>query len=343
MARRYVNPNRGDVTVTPAQLAEIRAALRELTADVERTTEAIPVTGNHPPMSGSHSHPHSAYGHGDDDDHEHRHDHENDADHHHSHDPGDDGAAAAMRPRRIENRSAEARAWPMKCRIRNEDGGVTRIDIYDAIGEDGFSEGLSAKSFSAQLAKVRGRLDVHINSAGGAVDDGLAIGSNIRGYKGFKRTVVDGIAASIASVIAQAGDERIVEPGSMTFVHDPLTLCYGNASEMAKTVEVLDKHGDNLASIYAERSGGTVDQWREIMQAETWFTAEEAVAAGLADKIGSGSAELPAGLDLAAFHAVPGRIAARLRTMPRRPAGTGRQDQQTLRQIRTAFREAFPR
>ena len=212
-------------------------------------------------------------------------------------------------------------AYPMRARIRNDGGDVTRVDVYDDIGMGGwFDEGLTAKSFAAQLAKLHGPLDVHINSAGGDVGDGIAIGNTIRKYKGFKRTVVDGIAASIASVIAQAGDERIVEPGAMTMIHDALTLCYGNAQEMAKTAETLDKHSDNIASIYADRSGGTVEQWRDVMRAETWYTAEEAVAAGLADKIGSGEAELPAGMDIAAFSAVPGRIAARLRTMPQAKA-----------------------
>ena len=214
-------------------------------------------------------------------------------------------------------------SYPMKCHISNEGGGATRVDVYDDIGGDSFwSDGISAKSFSAQLAKVKGPLDVHINSAGGDVADGLAISNTIRRYKGFKRTINDGFAASIASIIFLAGDERVAEPGSMAFVHDPLTLCYGNAAEMAKTAETLDKHGGNLAQIYADRAGGTADEWREVMQAETWYTAEEQVEHGLADKIGDGEAELPAGLDLAAFVAVPGRIAARLRTMPQAAAGT---------------------
>jgi ATP-dependent protease ClpP protease subunit len=206
--------------------------------------------------------------------------------------------------------------WPMRCHIRAETG-VTRVDVFDDIGEGGwFSEGLTAKDFAAQLAGIKGPLDVHINSYGGDVGHGIAIGNAIRAHKGLKRTVVDGIAASIASVIAQAGDERIVEPGSMTFVHDAWGGCTGNAADMAKTAADLNKHSDNLAEIYASRAGGGVQHWRDVMQAETWYTAEEAVAAGLADKVGTGQAALPPGLDLAAFTAIPGRIAARLREMP---------------------------
>jgi ATP-dependent protease ClpP protease subunit len=207
-------------------------------------------------------------------------------------------------------------ARPMRCHIRAE-ATVTRVDVFDDIGEGSWcTPGLTAKDFAAQLAGVKGPLDVHINSYGGDVGQGIAIGNTIRSYKGFKRTVVDGMAASIASVIAQAGDERVVEPGSMTFVHDAWGGCTGNAADMAKTAADLNKHSDNLAEIYASRAGGTVQHWRDVMQAETWYTAEEAVAAGLADKVGTGQAALPAGMDLAAFTAIPGRIAARLREMP---------------------------
>jgi ATP-dependent protease ClpP protease subunit len=223
--------------------------------------------------------------------------------------------------------------WPMKCHIRAE-AGVTRIDVFDDIGEGSwFSEGLSAKDFAAQLAGIKGPLDVHINSYGGDVGHGIAIGNTIRAYPGFKRTVVDGMAASIASVIAQAGDERIVEPGSMTFVHDAWGGCVGNAADMQKTAEDLNKHSDNLAGIYSSRAGGTKQHWRDVMKAETWYDADEAVAAGLADKKGTGQAVLPAGTDLAAFRSIPDRIAAQLRTLPvrapERPQDAARHDPMT--------------
>lgn len=211
-----------------------------------------------------------------------------------------------------------SKTYPMKCRISAE-GGVTRVEIYDDIGEGSwFSDGISAKGFAAQLAAIKGPLDVHINSYGGDVADGVTIASNIRSYKGFKKTVVDGFACSIASVIAQAGDERVMQPGSMMMIHDALSLCVGNAAEMRGEADVLDKHSDNIASIYAGRAGGSVEQWRDTMRATAWYTADEAVAAGLADRVGDGKAAIPAGLDLdvAAFEMIPGRIAARLRALP---------------------------
>ncbi len=325
-------------------LAEIGAGLHGVRAG---TAEVVPQDPNHPAMTGSHAHNHSAYGQGDGADHNHQHEHgadgHGDADHDHDHAHPARAGATAGRPGQIANAvSAGAQVYPIRCRIRNEDSGVTRIDIFDFIGGDGWlDEGVTAKSFAAQMAKVKGPLECHVNSGGGEVHDGIAIGNALRSHKGPVTVVVDGIAASIASVIVQAGQERVMQPGSMMMLHEASTMAWGDEAEMAKTAEVLGKNSDNIASIYAERAGGTPEQWREVMKAETWYTADEAVAAGLADRVGDGDAELPAGMDLAAFSAVPGRIAARLRSMPQAKAPAGGQDPVTprmLREVREALR-----
>ncbi|NUQ95668.1 MAG: Clp protease ClpP [Streptomyces sp.] len=209
---------------------------------------------------------------------------------------------------------------PLKARISAQ-AGVTRVDVYDDIGEGGwFSEGLTAKSFANQLAGLNGPLEVHINSGGGDVWDGISIKNAIESHTGPVTTVVDGIAASIASVIAQAGTERVMMPGSMMMIHEAFTVAAGNAAELAKTAATLDEVSANLASLYAKSAGGTAEQWRAAMKEETWYTAEQAVAAGLADRTGDGEAALPAGFDVAAFADVPGRIAAQMRTLPRAAA-----------------------
>jgi ATP-dependent protease ClpP protease subunit len=208
--------------------------------------------------------------------------------------------------------------FPIKCQVRAQ-GSTTRVDVYDDIGDGGmFGAGISAKDFAASLAGVSGPLDVHINSYGGSVKDGVAITNAIRDHKGPTRTIVDGMAASAASVIMQAGAERIVQPGAMVMIHDASAGVMGNAADMAKAAAELDKHSDNLASIYAARAGGTPQQWRDAMRAETWYTADEAVDAGLADKVGTDPAALPASMDLAAFSGIPDRIVARLQQLPRR-------------------------
>lgn len=208
------------------------------------------------------------------------------------------------------------KVFPMMCHVRAE-ATATRIDVYDAIGDDGpFGTGVSAKDFAAQLSTVKGPLDVHINSYGGSVKDGIAITSAIRSHNGPKRTIVDGMACSAASVIMQAGDERIVQPGAMVMIHDASAGVIGNATEMQKAADELDKFSDNIAQVYADRAGGTPEQWRAAMRNETWYTADEAVDAGLADSVGTEAAALPGELDLSAFASVPDRVMAQLRKMP---------------------------
>jgi ATP-dependent protease ClpP protease subunit len=211
-------------------------------------------------------------------------------------------------------------SYPIKCRIYAAAKDTkARVDIYDDIGGgDSFwgPSGLSAQDFTTQIGTLKGDLDVHINSAGGDVFDGIAISNALSGYNGVVTTIVDGLAASIASVIAQAGRHRIMQAGSMMMIHDAFGGCYGNESEMASMARVLSKVSDNLANIYATRSKrGTADSWRASMKEETWYTAEEAVVAGLADGIGETQAVLPAGMEMSAFAKVPDRIAARLVTM----------------------------
>lgn len=206
--------------------------------------------------------------------------------------------------------------YPIKCHIRNQ-GVVTRVDVYDDIGAGGwFSDGVTPGDVAAKLAGVTGPLEVHINSGGGDVFDGIAIMNTIKGHKGPTTTIADGLAASIASAIFQAGKKRVVQPGAMVMIHDAFGSCIGNAAEMTKMAGTLDQVSDNIAGIYADRAGGTKEQWRAAMREENWYDAEQAVVNGLADELGTEAAELPAGLDLAAFTALPGRIAAALREMP---------------------------
>lgn len=218
------------------------------------------------------------------------------------------------------------KAYPIKARIRNEGDGPARLDVYDDIGPGGwFSDGVTAKDVAGQLAGIRGPLDVHISSSGGDVFDGLAIADAIRSHPAPVTTYVDGLAASIASVIAQAGEKRVMAPGSMLMIHDAWGFpddC--NEAGLLKMAATLGKVSDNLAQQYADRAGGTPGQWRDAMKQETWYTADEAVAAGLADEVAGKGAQLPQGVDLESLAAhAPVRVMARLRTMPRAAADDG--------------------
>jgi ATP-dependent protease ClpP protease subunit len=199
--------------------------------------------------------------------------------------------------RRIANYAGShdpARPWYRV--IRDATGGTastpTRVDVYDDIGGGGMFglSGITAADFTADLAAISGDLEVHINSAGGDVFDGIAIFNTLAARSGNVVTVVDGIAASIASVIAQAGRTRVIAPGAMMMIHDGLAGCLGNEADMLDMAKTLGLVSDNLAGIYALRGTTSKDTWRAAMRAETWYTAKDAVAAGLADQL----AERPA-------------------------------------------------
>jgi ATP-dependent protease ClpP protease subunit len=166
-------------------------------------------------------------------------------------------------------------------RIKNAIEGLpTEVAIYDAIGE----YGVTAKDFLGELSDIKGPLDLHLSSEGGEVFDGLLIYDALR-QRGNVTVYVDSLAASIASVIAQAGVRRIMAPNATMMIHDASTGAFGNARDLAKMVDLLDKTSDNIADVYAERSGTDSTAWRTAMQAETWYRAQEAVDAGLADEI----------------------------------------------------------
>ena len=161
------------------------------------------------------------------------------------------------------------------------------IQIFDQIGEDWFGgSGVSAKAFSDALQSVGpGPLVVEINSPGGNVWDGLAIFNMLRGRNAQVTTRVVGIAASIASIIALAGDTVEIADAALFMIHDPSGMVAGTADDMRKMAAALDQHAEVLAGIYSKRTGKPVAQIRAAMTAETWFTAQEAVAFGLADSM----------------------------------------------------------
>ena len=174
----------------------------------------------------------------------------------------------------------EAQSW---YRIRNAaDPDEAEVMLYDEIG--GWF-GSTADQFIADLRGVTSpNLRVRVNSPGGSVFEGIAIANALRSHPANVVIQVDGIAASIASVIAMAGNRIEMSPNTMLMIHDASGLCMGNASDMAEMEELLDLISDNIADAYSARAGGTREQWRERMRSETWYLPEDAVDAGLADE-----------------------------------------------------------
>jgi ATP-dependent Clp endopeptidase proteolytic subunit ClpP len=195
----------------------------------------------------------------------------------------DDQRAAAHLPRakRLSNRVD----W---LRIKDyTDGTPARVDIYDEIGWSFWDEGITASSVAAQLQAIEApSIELHINSPGGDVFDGIAILNLFRAFDKPIDVVIDGVAASAASFIAQCGDTVTAMPQSQMMIHDASGICLGNAADMTEMAELLDHMSQNIADVYAMRSGVPADEWRTAMKAETWYSADEAVAAGLADKVG---------------------------------------------------------
>jgi ATP-dependent Clp endopeptidase proteolytic subunit ClpP len=165
-------------------------------------------------------------------------------------------------------------------------GETSTIQIFDQIGEDWYGgSGLSAKQFSDVLNEIgNGPLLVEINSPGGNVWDGLSIYNQLRGRKAPVTTRVVGIAASIASIIALAGDKVEMADAALMMIHDPSGMASGTSEDMRKMADALDQHAEVLVGVYAKKTGRSPESIRAAMKSETWFTTAEALAFGLVDK-----------------------------------------------------------
>ncbi len=174
----------------------------------------------------------------------------------------------------------EAQTW---YRITNATApDEAELMLYDEIG--GWY-GATADQFIADLRGITApNLRVRINSPGGSVFEGIAIANALRSHPGTVVMQVDSVAASIASVIAMAGDRVEMAPNAMLMIHEASGVCLGNASDMDEMARLLALISDNIADAYVAKAGGTREQWREAMRAETWYLPEDAVTAGLADE-----------------------------------------------------------
>ncbi|TWD54537.1 ATP-dependent protease ClpP protease subunit [Agrobacterium vitis] len=194
------------------------------------------------------------------------------------------------------------------------------IVLYGDVGDPyGWGDGFTPAQVLESLAqKGPGPLAVRINSGGGVAFDGMAIYSLLKAHDGDVTIYVDGIAASAASLIAMGG-KLMMRSGSMLMIHDAWGFSRGNADEMKETADILDKLSDNYANVYAKKSGKTVAECREIMKAETWLSAEDAVAMGFADGIIDDDEAKPAALfDYSQYARAPEAFAARVRKPPAR-------------------------
>ena len=178
-------------------------------------------------------------------------------------------------------------AKPFEIRCKSETR--AEITIYEEIGEGGFFyDSLSAKEFNKQLKTLPdtvNQIDVRINSPGGDVFDGITIYNRLKQHKAKVTVYVDGLAASIASIIALAGDEIIMSEGAMVMIHKPWTVAVGDSSSLQETIDRLDDVEEQLLSIYQRKTGLDRSELRQMLSGETWMDAEQAIDLGFADKV----------------------------------------------------------
>ena len=204
----------------------------------------------------------------------------------------------------IRNRATMGNSRPWY-EIKAAVGESVDVLIYDEISP----WGVDAQQFARELAAITAQtINLHINSPGGSVFDGTAIYNAIKAHPAKVVTHIDGVAASIASIIALAGNEVRMAANAYYMIHNPWGVVIGDAAEMRKTSDVLDKIAGTLAATYAAKCGKPKDEVQALMDAETWMTADEALAAGFVDVVEPAGSDAKASFDLSGFTNAPAAL-----------------------------------
>lgn len=175
--------------------------------------------------------------------------------------------------------------------VKAASNGVGEMYIYGDIVRYRWDDSdTSAQSFKKDLDALGDihTLNLYINSPGGSVFEGVAIYNILKRHKAKINVHIDALAASIASVIAMAGDTITMPSNSMMMIHNPWTITWGNAAELRKVAEDLDRIGVSMKQTYLDRTGDklTEDRLTELLDAETWLSAQECFDLGLCDVVG---------------------------------------------------------
>ena len=171
--------------------------------------------------------------------------------------------------------------------LEKSDNGEATIHLYDEVG----AFGAGSKEFLADLGRLDGQhIHLRINSPGGSVVEGTAIYNALRRHKGGVTVHIDALAASMASVIAMSGSPVYIADNALLMIHNPWTVSAGDSDQLRKEAALLDKLKSTLVNAYTRKTGIDQEQIAEMMNAETWLDAVEAVALGFADAIEEGVA-----------------------------------------------------
>lgn len=173
--------------------------------------------------------------------------------------------------------------WNLK-KVENN----AELILYGEISDmSWWGDEITPKQLSDDLAAMGdvSQITVRINSGGGDVFAGMAIHSMLTRHKASVTVYVDGLAASIASIIAMAGDKIIMPKGAMMMIHNPWSGVWGDANEMRKMADTLDQIRDSLVAVYADKTGMSAEDIIPLLDAETWLSAAEAVSQGFATEV----------------------------------------------------------
>lgn len=184
---------------------------------------------------------------------------------------------------KIFNFTGSRAGSPLK--IQNKSATEAEVIIYAGIGQDFWGDGsmVSAKQFSDEMKKISDSvttINVRINSPGGDVFDGIAIYNRLKQHKAKKKVYIDGLAASISSIIALAGDEIIMGEAALYMIHLPWTWAYGNRMELDNTINRLMDVEEQMLGIYSKKTGLERSEIRSLLEKETWMGADEALEKG---------------------------------------------------------------
>lgn len=207
----------------------------------------------------------------------------------------------------IQNRSP-FKTKARKYQVENKTATETTVYVYDEIGWFGIQAEQFVKDLNAISTPT---IHLRINSPGGSVFDGTSMYNAIKQHKSKVVVHIDGLAASIASIVALAGDEVRIAENAYLMIHEPWSIAIGDAEDLRKEADLLDKVSGTIAKTYMDKSGKDEEEIKALMKAETWLTGQEALENGFADAVESDTEEenSPSNLfDLSIFNNVPDKF-----------------------------------
>lgn len=177
--------------------------------------------------------------------------------------------------------------------MKNDEEKSAELILYGSIGSDEYWDDISDKAFKQDIENLGDveNITLHINSPGGSVFSAVAIANTLKNHKAKITANIDGLAASAATIITSACDTVRMPKNALFMVHNPITFAYGNNQDMQKTLEMLNKVKNSIIETYLNKAKTDKETLSELMDNETWMSAEEAKEYGFVDEILNESVE----------------------------------------------------